>query len=792
MNSNSSVLPDQVVENPVLDDSIATHHGLTTAAETVPPPQSILPQQQQLHQVLHQQIVQVQGLPVAAPKQSIRSVHNSKPPRIILEHFDLSTYKLDTAHGYVEADCRHCSHTIKGQRNVTSNFIQHMRRRHHAAYRQFTANSGPRSKRPRLSSKADKSQGSSAVRTTANGVGSSSVSLAAIGSSSTDGGIPGISVSLENREGGLSSGSTLSNSVAAANSAVPINGNISRSKQGGGYSGGKSNIRDRIMASGVVAGIAAAAAITPDVTLEKALVSPTYREAKVTPCEFANELSAKLGCHVWIKREDLQPTGSPIFRAAFNYVASTPTSRSGVIVGMPSAPSVALATQKSGKPCVAYVPKNTPAAVVRTLQKYGSIVNVAGETDNESCRAALNKGTSVNRTYVDLAGKHLLTGYAEATAGYATLALEILQQLPVADKVFMPAGNALMFSGVSAVLQRLGRSVKLIGVRVADALHASSSNEMRPTPMVTDMGENGQSLSNNARSLEESATQCYGEWVRGRLDTSWGEETGTEADFDADGDWKAFVTETVTVSHSEMNAAVKSVFEDCEGAILSPVGVLSVAGAVKYWEREQVAHERFVCVVSDPLRDFDTLRMVTADCFRHDTSQHFSMVDCDARDSESVVALMSALHGRTENRARVTHIEFDGKWPFVLGVTVEDRIQHQAHLETLGFRLTSAPRDLSLQELHSGVTDDVCRHASIGTNIEEAVCAYGVRIREGAEAVTRFVAEVGAVGRLRTLCYRRDGSSVANIVVSWYLVSSVEQVEQEVASRVQSFRKLSA
>ncbi|CAN8071719.1 unnamed protein product [Agarophyton chilense] len=74
-----------------------------------------------------------------------------KPPRIIVEHFDVSTYKIDQEHGYVEAACRHCGATIKGQKNVTSNFIQHMRRRHADEYTKFSAGAQPRQKRPRLS-----------------------------------------------------------------------------------------------------------------------------------------------------------------------------------------------------------------------------------------------------------------------------------------------------------------------------------------------------------------------------------------------------------------------------------------------------------------------------------------------------------------------------------------------------------------------------------------------------------------------------------------------------------------
>lgn len=81
----------------------------TIAVNASPPLPSSLPQPQPPQQILH--------------KPNYRPVHNVRPPRIITEHFDLATYKVDSAHGYVEADCRHCSHTIKGQRNVRCHFL---------------------------------------------------------------------------------------------------------------------------------------------------------------------------------------------------------------------------------------------------------------------------------------------------------------------------------------------------------------------------------------------------------------------------------------------------------------------------------------------------------------------------------------------------------------------------------------------------------------------------------------------------------------------------------------------
>ncbi len=187
-----------------------------------------------------------------------------------------------------------------------------------------------------------------------------------------------------------------------------------------------------------------------------------------------------------------------------------------------------------------------------------------------------------------------------------------------------------------------------------------------------------------------------GEWIRGRPRLSWSSAAPTEADDIDDGDWKAFVTETVTVSRAEMCAAVKSVFEDCDGTMLAPLGALSVAGAVKYWEREQVPHGRYVCVVSDPLRDFSVLRMVTGDCQRLDEENFVATVDSNSREDHDLVGLFASLYGRSENRPRITHLQYDGKWPFVMGVAVGGSSETYHALSALGFhvqRLLDVPAE---------------------------------------------------------------------------------------------------
>lgn len=561
-----------------------------------------------------------------------------KPPRIICEHFDIATYKIDQAHGYVEADCQHCGATIKGQKNVTSNFIQHMRRRHPEAYVRFAASSTHRAKRPRLSSPAKTPS------------------------------IPPTPVPDPPRP---------------RPDPTP----------------------------------------TPEITLEVALVSATFRAAVRTPCEHATLLSAATRCHLYIKREDKQIAGSPIFRAAYNYLAATPTSRAGVVTAGLSALPTACAAAQHAKPCHVLLPASPPPALLRLLAAQDAKVEIASHPLSEM---ACIRAAELNRSYVELATS-LVPGCAHAVAGYATLALELLQQCPHADRVFVAAGNALLFSGLSVVLQRLGRGVRLVGVLLQDA------------PVVSD-------------------------------------------------DWRRFASDIVHVSRDEMCAAVKAIFDDCD-TIVEPMGALSVAGAVKFVQESKIAHERLLCVVDSPLRSFNALNMVTERCERADGSQCLLVVQ--QRDAGNEVldlsALMKELSGTAGGRARVTCIRFSGTWPLILGLWCDETTTaaaHMANLTSLGYRAS----DITGADV-SDV--DVALWQSEESEEGKMWGVFQVELMENRDSVVNFLGCSGGEPRIRRVSFRYDGSGVARMIVGaqgaeWQL----DNLESEMQAKAQFVKRI--
>ena len=98
--------------------------------------------------------------------------------------------------------------------------------------------------------------------------------------------------------------------------------------------------------------------------LRKILLSPVYEVAKVTPLQVLKKISDRLGNHVVLKREDLQPVHSFKLRGAYNKIAGlTEEQRAkGVIAASAGnhAQGVALSGAKLNIKATIVMPTTTP------------------------------------------------------------------------------------------------------------------------------------------------------------------------------------------------------------------------------------------------------------------------------------------------------------------------------------------------------------------------------------------------------------------------------------------------
>ena len=108
--------------------------------------------------------------------------------------------------------------------------------------------------------------------------------------------------------------------------------------------------------------------------VKRILSSRVYDIAQETPLAQAPLLSQRLGCQVWLKREDLQPVFSFKLRGAYNKIASLSAEerQCGVICASAGnhAQGVALSSKKLGIDATIVMPHTTPEIKVKAVEQF--------------------------------------------------------------------------------------------------------------------------------------------------------------------------------------------------------------------------------------------------------------------------------------------------------------------------------------------------------------------------------------------------------------------------------------
>ncbi|KAH8107889.1 tryptophan synthase beta subunit-like PLP-dependent enzyme [Cristinia sonorae] len=321
---------------------------------------------------------------------------------------------------------------------------------------------------------------------------------------------------------------------------------------------------------------------TPDY-LRLILTSKVYEILKETPLLYCPALSARLGNQIWLKREDLQEVFSFKIRGAYNFMASLRDEErwKGVITCSAGnhAQGVALSGQRLGIPCTIVMPKGTPTIKVRNVSRLGAKVVLHGadfdEAKAECARLASTHGLIFVPPYDD----------PLVIAGQGTIGLEILKQVPEADKldgIFAAVGGGGLAAGICEYVKRIGSpKTKVVGVETLD----------------------GDAMAQSLEKGERVTLEEVGPFSDGTAVKIVGVEPFRIC--------KELLDGVVKANTDELCAAIKDVFEETR-SVTEPAGALALAGLKRYILDNNLigAQKRFVAVLSGANMNFDRLRFV--------------------------------------------------------------------------------------------------------------------------------------------------------------------------------------
>ncbi|RCW24694.1 L-threonine ammonia-lyase [Ciceribacter lividus] len=311
----------------------------------------------------------------------------------------------------------------------------------------------------------------------------------------------------------------------------------------------------------------------------------------VTPLQFNEHLSARLGARVYLKREDLTPVRSYKIRGAFNFFRKVIAAGGGNTTFVCAsagnhAQGFAFVCRHFGVPGVVFMPVTTPQQKIDKTRIFGGefiTIRLFGDIFDQCYAAA--------REHVEAIGGHMVPPFddADIIEGQATVAAEIEEQLPEGEKVDLlaiPVGGGGLSSGITGYL----------------------SDTLPPEAFLLAEPAGAPSLRKSLEAGEVVTLAKVDNFVDGAAVARIG-----DLNFAA---LRHFAPEQVRVVPENAICVTITDMLNIEGVVLEPAGALSIA-ALDLMPREAIGGKTVVAIVTGGNFDFERLPDVKERAMRY-------------------------------------------------------------------------------------------------------------------------------------------------------------------------------
>ncbi|MGI6219282.1 MAG: threonine ammonia-lyase [Bacteroidaceae bacterium] len=280
-------------------------------------------------------------------------------------------------------------------------------------------------------------------------------------------------------------------------------------------------------------------------------------------------------CELYLKPENLQITGSFKIRGAYYMISqlNEAEKKRGVIACSAGnhAQGVALAASRMGISSLICLPDGAPISKVEATKRLGAEICLVPGVYDDAYARALELKEEKGYTFVHPFDNE------DVICGQGTIGLELLNQLPNADIVFVPIGGGGLASGLAFAMKQHNPSIKIYGVQAEGAPSMLNSLEHE-----------------HIECLPSVSTIADGIAVK-----EPGENTFTLC--------KQYLDGIVTVSDEEIATAILSLIEKHK-LIAEGAGAVSVAAAM--FQKVPIAGKKVIAVVSGGNIDVNILSRV--------------------------------------------------------------------------------------------------------------------------------------------------------------------------------------
>lgn len=371
-----------------------------------------------------------------------------------------------------------------------------------------------------------------------------------------------------------------------------------------------------------------------------------------TPLQRNSGLSRKYHCNIYLKREDLQVVRSYKLRGAYNMMSSLPSAelQKGVVCASAGnhAQGFAFSCKKLGVHGVVFMPVITPRQKIRQTEMFGEDaieIRLVGDTFDD-CAAAAQRFTAENKmTFIPPFDD------ARIIEGQGTVALEILEDQPNIDFVFVPVGGGGLSAGVGTYFKKHSPGTQIIGLEPEGAPSMYEALKQGKPVM----------LERIDRFVDGAAVKKVGD-----LTYSICEKVLDRMELVPEGK----VCSTILKLYNE------------DAIVVEPAGALSIAALDDF--ASEIIGKNVVCIVSGSNNDIDRMPEIKEKSLQYEGLKHYFLINFAQRPG-ALKEFVNHILGPDDDITRFEYMQKTNKesGPALIGVELKNREDYNRLLQNM-------------------------------------------------------------------------------------------------------------
>lgn len=371
-----------------------------------------------------------------------------------------------------------------------------------------------------------------------------------------------------------------------------------------------------------------------------------------TPLQLNRNLSALYHANVYLKREDLQVVRSYKLRGAYNMMSSLPAEQlqKGVVCASAGnhAQGFAYSCKKLGIQGVVFMPVITPNQKVHQTKMFGADnieVRLTGDTFDD-CAVAAKKYTEENgMTFIPPFDDYRII------EGQATVGVEILEDLPNIDYVFVPIGGGGLASGIGTYFKTYSPKTKIIGLEPEGAPSMYEALKIG-YPVTLDTIERFVDGASVKRTGDITFSIC-----------------------------KEVLDDLHLVPEGKVCSTILKLYNE-DAIVVEPAGALSIAGLDDY--ADEIRGKNIVCIVSGSNNDIDRMQEIKERSLQYEGLKHYFLVRFAQRPG-ALKEFVNYVLGPNDDITRFEYIQKHNKetGPALVGIELKSKKDYHALIENL-------------------------------------------------------------------------------------------------------------